>query len=128
MKTIKFYLTCPSCGHSDWVQRDKAEADGAFQCSNCGEFVFTENMNPISSNKDTLVESRKINFDKRFISLNGFGNPIQISIENIEAFYPEGSENSGFSGTNIVTTSGRSFMVHDTYEDVKALIDDSIKQ
>ena len=85
-------------------------------------------MNPISSNKDTSIESRKINFNKRFILLKGFGTPVQISIENIEAFYPEGLENSGFSGTNIVTTSGRSFMVHDSYEDIKALIDDSTKQ
>ena len=49
MKTMNIFLICPRCGCIDWIPREDEEAEGAFECANCHELEFPENMDARSS-------------------------------------------------------------------------------
>lgn len=44
MNTLRIFLICPECGSEHWIAREDEEVEGAFECADCGELVFPENM------------------------------------------------------------------------------------
>jgi hypothetical protein len=41
---MKLVLTCPVCGHAHWIADPDHNGDGYFQCKQCKELSYPEEM------------------------------------------------------------------------------------